>query len=123
MFSSLCVRVYVWHRRYRKALAEEAEIMKHVPGWKAGESVYKTKVTWIPPRCVHGSVGVLDVMGVVVVVVETPLTFCFSLSTHSHTRTPQRVGLPQGGVKRERGEARIRPEEPAPCPPVAAVDP
>lgn len=24
--------------------------MKHVPGWKAGESVYKTKVTWIPPR-------------------------------------------------------------------------
>lgn len=39
-------------RRYRKALAEEAEIMKHVPGWKAGESVYKTKVTWIPPRCV-----------------------------------------------------------------------
>jgi hypothetical protein len=29
------------NRRYRKALAEEAEIMKHVPGWKAGESVYK----------------------------------------------------------------------------------
>lgn len=27
--------------------------MKHVPGWKVGESVYKTKVTWIPPRCVR----------------------------------------------------------------------
>lgn len=38
-----------WIGRYRKALAEEAEIMKHVPGWKVGESVYKTKVTWIPP--------------------------------------------------------------------------
>lgn len=38
------------NRRYRKALAEEAEIMKHVPGWKVGESVYRTKVTWIPPR-------------------------------------------------------------------------
>jgi len=36
-------------RRYRKALADEAEIMKHVPGWKVGESVYKTKVTWVPP--------------------------------------------------------------------------
>lgn len=38
-----------WIERYKKALVEEAEIMKHVPNWKVGESVYKTKVTWIPP--------------------------------------------------------------------------
>lgn len=39
----------IWIERQKKALAEEAEIMKHVPGWKVGESVYKTNVTWIPP--------------------------------------------------------------------------
>ncbi|GAB5030437.1 nadh-ubiquinone oxidoreductase subunit [Nannochloropsis oceanica] len=38
-----------WIENYNKALVEEAEIMKHVPNWKVGESVYKTKVTWIPP--------------------------------------------------------------------------
>jgi NADH dehydrogenase (ubiquinone) 1 alpha subcomplex subunit 13 len=35
--------------KYKAALEEEAEVMKHVPGWKVGESVYKTRVTWIPP--------------------------------------------------------------------------
>jgi hypothetical protein len=39
----------IWIERQKKALAEEAEIMKHVPRWKVGESVYKTNVTWIPP--------------------------------------------------------------------------
>lgn len=38
-----------WISKYRQALKEEAEIMKHRPDWKVGESVYKTKVTWIPP--------------------------------------------------------------------------
>ena len=30
-------------------LLKEAELMKDVPGWKLGESPYKTKVTWMPP--------------------------------------------------------------------------
>ena len=29
--------------------AEEAEIMKDVPGWKVGESVYNTD-KWVPPN-------------------------------------------------------------------------
>ena len=33
--------------------------MKHVPGWKVGESVYKTKVTWIPPRCIRFAFALL----------------------------------------------------------------
>jgi NADH dehydrogenase (ubiquinone) 1 alpha subcomplex subunit 13 len=39
-------------RRYlrmkKQALEEEAKIMKDVPGWVVGESVYKTP-QWIPP--------------------------------------------------------------------------
>ncbi|CAG8488100.1 14343_t:CDS:1, partial [Racocetra fulgida] len=31
------------YRRNRAALVREAEIMKDVPGWKVGESVYNTK--------------------------------------------------------------------------------
>jgi NADH dehydrogenase (ubiquinone) 1 alpha subcomplex subunit 13 len=27
---------------------QEAEIMKNVPGWKAGESVYHSKTRWVP---------------------------------------------------------------------------
>lgn len=38
-----------WLNRYREAMKEEAEVMKHVPGWKVGEGVYKTKAAWIPP--------------------------------------------------------------------------
>lgn len=38
-----------WISKYREAMKEEAEIMRHVPDWKVGESVYKTTVTWIPP--------------------------------------------------------------------------
>ncbi|KAL7556786.1 hypothetical protein ACA910_005227 [Epithemia clementina (nom. ined.)] len=32
-----------------KQLAREAEIMKDVPGWKVGESVYRTK-RWVPDQ-------------------------------------------------------------------------
>jgi NADH dehydrogenase (ubiquinone) 1 alpha subcomplex subunit 13 len=32
----------------KQALEEEAKIMKDVPGWVVGESVYKTP-QWIPP--------------------------------------------------------------------------
>ncbi|CAM9734196.1 unnamed protein product [Phaeothamnion confervicola] len=34
-------------RRQRALLKEEEEIMGHIPGWKVGESVYKTGV-WVP---------------------------------------------------------------------------
>eukprot|EP00948_MAST-09A_sp_MAST-9A-sp1_P002305 g2305.t1 len=40
-----------------KALAEEKEIMKGVPGWKVGESVYHSKKRWLPPQIHAGQFG------------------------------------------------------------------
>lgn len=36
----------------RKAVAEEAEIMKDIPGWAPGASVYKGG-RWAPPASTH----------------------------------------------------------------------
>ena len=38
---------------FKERTAQEAEIMKGVAGWKAGENVYKS--TWVPP---HTSVAI-----------------------------------------------------------------
>eukprot|EP01018_Ginkgo_biloba_P030194 Gb_04416 [translate_table: standard] len=35
-------------KEWKKALDEEAEIMKNVPGWKVGENVYNSG-RWMPP--------------------------------------------------------------------------
>jgi len=39
--------LYSYLRMKKQALEEEAKIMKDVPGWVVGESVYKTQ--WIRP--------------------------------------------------------------------------
>ncbi|CAH1756158.1 24436_t:CDS:2 [Entrophospora sp. SA101] len=40
------------YRRSLATLAKEEEIMKDVPGWKVGESVYNNKKRFIPPSIV-----------------------------------------------------------------------
>jgi NADH dehydrogenase (ubiquinone) 1 alpha subcomplex subunit 13 len=35
-------------KEWKKYLEEEARIMKNVPGWKVGESVYNSG-KWMPP--------------------------------------------------------------------------
>ncbi|OZJ04315.1 hypothetical protein BZG36_03172 [Bifiguratus adelaidae] len=40
------------YRRTQAALKRESEIMKDVPGWKAGESVYNNKKFYVPPAYV-----------------------------------------------------------------------
>ena len=36
--------------RQADIIAKEAEIMKNVPGWKPGESVYNSTDRWVPPN-------------------------------------------------------------------------
>lgn len=52
MFLLFFVTAHMGHRILKGLKlfeAEEAQIMKDVPGWKVGESVYNTD-KWVPPN-------------------------------------------------------------------------
>lgn len=48
MGNNLFEFVFRFVKEWRKYLEEEARIMKDVPGWKVGESVYHSG-KWMPP--------------------------------------------------------------------------
>lgn len=48
MGNNLFEFVFRFVKEWRKSLEEEARIMKDVPGWKVGESVYHSG-KWMPP--------------------------------------------------------------------------
>jgi len=46
-----------WCARKEAAVEKEAELMKGVPGWEAGKSVYSPGARWVPPAAPYGSWG------------------------------------------------------------------